>query len=192
MAVRIHADNACDLDRDFVAKLGVRLFYISTTIDGVTYYDRLDLEPPVFYKMLQETHSAPTTAQVNPQSFINEFKKAVEESSDEIIYIAFSSGLSGTYDSACYARDQIDSGRITVIDSKSASVGYGLTVIRAAWAAASGLNKDQIIAEVEDNLRRMEHIFIVGNFDMLKRGGRVSTTAATLGNLLNIKIILHL
>lgn len=191
MAVRIYADNACDLDRELLARLGVRLFYISTTIDGTTYYDRLDLDPPDFYKMLQETNNAPTTAQVNPQTFFSEFKKAVDESSDEIIYIAFSSGLSGTYDSACYARDQVDPVRISVIDSKSASVGYGLTVIRAARAAARGLAKEEIIAEIEDNVRRMEHIFIVGNFEMLKRGGRVSAAAATLGNLLNIKLILH-
>ncbi len=191
MAVRIYADNACDLDSSLLKELGVRLFYISTTIDEDTYYDRFNLDPPAFYRKLQKTNSAPTTAQVNPQTFQSEFERVIKESDDEIIYVAFSSRLSGTCDSACYARDQVDPNRITVIDSKSASVGYGLTAIRAARAAAKGFAREQIIAEIEDNVRRMEHIFIVGSFEMLKRGGRVSATTATLGDLLNIKLILH-
>lgn len=191
MGVRLYTDNACDLDRVVLDELGVRCLYISTTLNGKTFLDRYDLAPPDFYKMLEETSGVPTTAQINPQAFITEFQQVIDTTSDDIIYIAFSSGLSGTYNSACIARDRLDSRRITVIDSKSASVGMGLTVIRAGQAAARGLSKEAIIAEIEDNVKRIEHTFIVGNFEMLKRGGRVSATAATLGNMLNIKLILH-
>ncbi|MEQ8173976.1 MAG: DegV family protein [Syntrophomonadaceae bacterium] len=191
MGIRIYTDNACDLDRKVLEELGVHCLYITTMLNGVTYLDRYDLNPPDFYRMLQETSGVPTTAQINPQRFIEEFEPVINNTDDDIIYIAFSSGLSGTYNSACIASDQIAPGRITVVDSKSASVGMGLTVIRAARAAARGLSKPEIIAEIEDNVRRIEHIFIVGNFEMLKRGGRVSATAATLGNILNIKLILH-
>ena len=191
MGTRIYTDNACDLDRKVLDELGVHCLYITTMLNGKTYLDRYDLDPPDFYRMLEETGGVPTTAQITPQTFMEEFEPVVSHTDDDIIYIAFSSGLSGTYNSACVARDQIDPGRITVIDSKSASVGIGLTVIRAARAAARGLSKAEIIAEIEDNVRRIENIFIVGNFEMLKRGGRVSPTAATLGNLLNIKLTLH-
>ncbi|HHV16616.1 MAG TPA: DegV family protein, partial [Gelria sp.] len=109
----------------------------------------------------------------------------------EIIYIAFSSGLSGTYQSACIARDMVNPERITVIDSESASVGYGLTVIRAIQDIAAGKSKEEVIAGIKDNIERIQHIFIVGNFEMLKRGGRISATSAALGNLLNIKLIAH-
>ena len=132
----------------------------------------------------------PTTAQITGE-FQTEFEKIISETEDDIIYIAFSSALSGTYESACLARDLVDPKRITVIDSKSASVGYGLTVIKAAQAIAAGKSKDEVIAEIKDSIRRIQHLFIVGSFDMLKRGGRVSSTSAALGNLLNIKLLLH-
>lgn len=191
-AIRIYADNACDLDKEVLDELGVKSFYLSTTIEDHTYLDRLDLDPPEFYRMLAATDAVPTTAQVNLQEFQTEFEKVINESDDQIIYIAFSSGLSGTYQSACIARDRVDPQRITVIDSQSASVGYGLTVVRAARAVAAGKSREDIIAEIEDNISRMQHVFVVGNFEMLKRGGRVSAATATIGNLLNIKVILHL
>lgn len=191
MAVRIYTDNGCDLDRTVLNELGVGCFYISTMLNGITYLDRYNLDPPEFYRMLQEKGGMPTTAQITPQTFYGEFRKILEETTDDIIYIAFSSGLSGTYQNACLARDQLDKDRITVIDSKCATVAQGIIVIRAARAVASGLSKEEIAAQIEDDISRIEMIFIVGNFEMLKRGGRVSTTSATLGNLLNIKLILH-
>ncbi len=191
MAIRLYADNACDLDKSVLNELGVKLFYITATIKDKTYKDRLDLEPAEFYKLIAEPGIVPTTAQIPPAEFQQEFEKVISETDDDIIYIAFSSGLSGTYQSACIARDTVNPDRITVIDSYSASVGYGLTVIRAANALKAGKSKAEIIAEINDNIARIEHLFIVGNFDMLKRGGRVSATSAALGNLLNIKLILH-
>lgn len=189
--IRIYADNACDLDKPVLDKLGVKLFYMPVTINDKTYRDRLTISPPEFYKLISKPWVLPTSAQITPGEFQTEFQKAINANDDEIIYLSFSSKLSGTYQSACIARDMVDPDRITVIDSKSASVGYGLSVIRAARAVAQGMNKEEVIAEIEDNIRRIQHIFIVGQFDMLKRGGRVSATSAIVGDLLNIKLILH-
>lgn len=189
--IHIYADSACDLDQELIESLGIKLFYLTVTVNADTYRDRLDLSPPDFYKMIADPEVMASTSQIVPEYFKLEFQRVIDETEDEIIYVAFSSGLSGTYEAACMARDVVDPERITIIDSKSASVGYGLTVIRAARAASSGMNKEEVIAEIEDNIRRIQHIFIVGNFDMLKRGGRVSSTTATLGNLLNIKLLLH-
>ena len=175
------------MDSDLLQELDVKLFYMPVTIKDTTFYDRLTIQPPEFYRLISEPGVMPTTSQITPVEFQQEFEEVIKNSSDQVIYIAFSSELSGTYQSACIARDGIDPDRITVIDSKSASVGYGLTVIRAARAIKEGKNKE----EVEDNINRIQHLFIVGNFEMLKRGGRVSATSAALGNLLNIKLILH-
>lgn len=189
--IRIYTDNACDLDQDILDQYDITLLYITVTVKGQTYRDRLDLSPAEFYKMLEDPSVMPTTAQINPAEFQAEFEKVLNETDDEIIYIAFSSGLSGTYQSACLARDMINSPRLTVIDSLSASVGYGLTVLRAAKAVQAGKSKAEVISEIEDNIRRIQHIFVVGSFDMLKRGGRVNAASAAIGNLLNIKLILH-
>lgn len=191
MAIRLYADNACDLDQDLLDQLGVKLFHMPVTIENQTYRDRLTIDPPEFYRLISRPGVMPTTAQINPAEFQGEFEKVMQESDDDLIYIAFSSGLSGTYHSACLARDMVDANRITVIDSLSASVGYGLTVIRAARAIAAGKSKEEVIAAIEDNVARIQHLFIVGSFDMLKRGGRVGAASAALGNLLNIKLILH-
>lgn len=191
MAIRIYTDNGCDLDRAVLNELGVKSFYISTTLDGQTYLDRYNLEPPEFYRLLREGSGVPTTAQITPQAFLTEFEKILAETTDDIVYIAFSSGLSGTYQNACLAREQLDQNRITVIDSKCATVAQGLIVVRAARALARGITKEDLISQIEDDVRRIEMLFIVGNFEMLKRGGRISSTSATLGNLLNIKLILH-
>lgn len=188
-AIRLYADSACDLDSDLRKQLGVGFFPLTVTIKERTYQDRVDLAPPDFYKMIARPDVLPVTSQTTPAVFEQEFQRVMDETDDDIIYIAFSSGLSGTYQSACIVRDGINPERITVIDSLGASVGYGLTVIRAARAIAAGKSKAEVIAEISDNIRRMQHIFIVGNFDMLKRGGRVSTAAAAIGNLLNIKMI---
>ena len=189
--IMLYADNGCDLDKDVLDSIGVKLFYMTTIIKGSTYIDRLTIDPPEFYRLLEEPGVTPTTSQVNIATMQAEFAAVIKEPDTEIIYVAFSGGLSGTYQTACIAREAVDPERITVIDSQSASVGYGLTVVRAAQAIAVGKSKEEVIAEIEDNVKRMQHIFIVGNFEMLKRGGRVNPAAAALGDFLNIKLVLH-
>ncbi|MDD4109777.1 MAG: DegV family protein [Prolixibacteraceae bacterium] len=187
--IRLYADNACDLDLEFLEQLQVKMFYMPVTIKDKTYRDRLTISPGEFYRLIAEPGVIPMTAQITPVEFQEEFERVMKESDDDIIYIAFSSGLSGTYQSACIARDMVNPERITVIDSQSASVGYGLTVIKAVHDIAAGKSKQEVIAGIKDNIERIQQIFIVGNFEMLKRGGRISTTSAALGNLLNIKLI---
>lgn len=189
--IRIMADNGCDLDLELLDRLGVEIFHMPVTIDQVTYRDRLDLLPPEFFRMLKEARTLPATAQITPAVFGMRFQEIMQQSDDDIIYIAFSSGLSGTFQSACMAGSEINPERITVIDSKSASVGYGLTVIRAAEAVCSGKSKEEVLEAINDNIARIRHEFVVGDFEMLKRGGRVSATTAALGNLMNVKLILH-
>jgi DegV family protein with EDD domain len=187
--IRLYADNCCDLEQDYLQELGIDYIALKVNINGKSYRDRVDLSPSQFYELIKEAGVMPTTSQVNPAEFEEEFRKILEEGDNEIIYVAFSSGLSGTYQSACIARDMVDPQRITVIDSRSASLGYGLTLIRAAQAIARGLSKEEVIQEIMDNIQRMEHVFIVGDFEMLKRGGRVSAASAFIGSLLSIKVI---
>jgi DegV family protein with EDD domain len=190
--IMLYADNACDLDKDVLDKYEIKLFYMTTMIKGRTYRDRLTISPPEFYQLLEEPGVVATTSQVNIATMQREFEEAMQDSDVEVIYVAFSSGLSGTYQTACIARDMVDPERITVIDSQSASVGYGLTVLRAGQAVAANRSKEEVIAEIYDNINRMQHIFIVGNFEMLKRGGRVNSAVAMIGDLLNIKLILQI
>lgn len=190
--ISLYTDNGCDLDRDILDSYGIKTFYLSTVIKGAAYQDRLTISPPDFYKLLEEPGVMPTTSQVNLADLHLEFSRVMDQSDDDIVYIALSSGLSGTYQTACIARDEVNPERITVIDSRSASVGQGLTVIKAAKALAMGKSKAEVLTEIEDHIKRVQHIFIVGNLEMLKRGGRISPAAARIGDLLSIKPILEL
>ncbi|MGI5911461.1 MAG: DegV family protein [Syntrophomonadaceae bacterium] len=189
--IRLYTDSGCDLDIAILKQLQVRLFCLSVTIKDKTYQDRLNINPTEFYHQIAEPGVIPRTAQIPPAVFEEEFTRVMAEGDDDIIYIAFSSALSGTYQSACVARDMVNPGRITVIDSQSASIGLGLIVVNAAHNIVAGKSKEEVIAGINDYISRIQHIFIVGNFEMLKRGGRISTTSAFLGNLLNIKLIAH-
>lgn len=188
----LYSDNGCDLDRDRLENLGVRMFYLPTMIRETTYIDRVNIEPSEFYRLLEQPGTLATTSQVNAATFQQEFEAVLQDVDAEIIYLAFSGGLSGTYASACIARDMVDPGRITVIDTKGASVGQGLTLITAVRELAAGHTKAQVIAAIQENIDRMEHVFIVGNLEMLKRGGRISPAAAAIGDLLNIKVTLQI
>ena len=154
--------------------------------------DRLTIDPPEFYQSIGGTGGNSNHFAGKHCEYAGGIRSVMQEQDTEIIYVAFSGGLSGTYQTACIARDMVNPERITVIDSRSASVGYGLTVLRAAQAVAAGKSKEEVMAEIDDNINRMQAIFIVGNLEMLKRGGRVNPAAAMIGDLLNIKLILQI
>ena len=136
----------------------------------------------------------PTTSQINVNTFEEEFKKHVKENKS-IIYVGFSSALSGCVNSARVARENVleeySDADITVIDSKSASLGYGTLVCYANEMRLRDCPKDEIVKWVEDNKLKMNHWFTVDDLHHLKRGGRISATAAVVGTLLSIKPILH-
>lgn len=190
--ITLYTDNGCDLDKEILDGLGIRSFYMSTLINGVTYQDRLSISPSQFYGLLGEPGITPTTSQVNLADFHTEFSKVMRETDDDVIYLAFSSELSGTCQTASIARDLVNRERITVVDSRNASLGQGLMVLQAARSIAAGKEKREVLNEINEMIKRMESIFIVGNLEMLKRGGRINPAAAMIGDLLSIKPILQI
>lgn len=188
--IKIITDSACDLDGSYLDELGVTVVPLSVHFGSEAYYDRVTIDPKTFYKKLNESEELPKTSQVTPVNFVEEFRKYLNDGY-YVISLCFSSALSGTYQSACIAKEMLDTEKLTVIDTKAASVGFGLIVREAALMVKSGKSKEEIINRVEFLIPRMEHIFAVGSLDMLKRGGRISTTQAVMGKLLNVKPILQ-
>lgn len=188
--IKIYTDSSCDLDVDVLNDLGVKMIPLTVHFGEELYKDRITIGTREFYEKLKNHNELPKTSQVNPAVFKEEFQKGLDEGY-HIIYIAFSSRLSGTYQSGCIARDMLDKECIDVIDSKAASVGQGLIVREAAVMVKEGKSREEIIERVEYLKDRMEHIFAVGSLDMLKKGGRISTAQAVIGTLLNVKPILQ-
>ena len=142
-----------------------------------------------FYELQRQGNYA-STSQINVLEYEKYFEEALKEGKD-VLYISFSSGMSGTYQTACLCKNELQESypnqRIICIDSLCAAVGEGLLVEEVDKKKREGLSMDELVDWIENNKMNLCHWFTVDNFDHLKHGGRVSAVAATLGNTLNIK-----
>ncbi|MGD6855284.1 DegV family protein [Bacillus infantis] len=193
MSVKIMADSASDLPLHFFKDNDVLLFPLQVLLDGQEYKDLITIEPKKVYDSIRSGQT-PKTSQVSPVDFEKEFRE-LARSGREGIYIAFSSQLSGTYQTAAMVRDQVKEDypdlSLSIIDTKCASLGAGLIVKEAARLSAEGASLEEIEKDILFRSRHMEHLFTVEDLDYLARGGRVSKASAFLGGLLNIKPLLH-
>lgn len=188
-------DSCSDLPRDFVEKNNIPALGINVMLNGREFVD--DFGKTVTYKEFYDAvrkGEMPTTAQVNSETYKEEFLKHVKENKS-IIYLAFSSGLSGSINSANIAKDEIleeyKNADITIIDTKSASLGEGLIIYYAYDMLKKGCSKEEIVNWVEKNKLKVNHWVIADDLNHLKRGGRISGTQAVVGTLLNIKPVIN-
>lgn len=193
MQVKILADSACDLPFHFYTDHNVTLLPLKVHLNGKEYEDVKTIDPKMIYEAIRNG-SIPKTSQISPLLFEEIFTK-MAENNETGIYIAFSSELSGTYQTAVMILDQVKEKYpnydLTIVDSRCASIGQGLIVKEAARLAAENASKEDILQDVLFRKNHMEHLFTVGDLEYLAKGGRVSKTSAFIGGLLNIKPLLH-
>lgn len=188
-------DSCTDLPFEYIEENNVNVVNFVCNFRGREYSD--DFGKTLGYKEFYASVRAgemPSTAQVTLYNYMEVFKKYAKEGK-ALIYFCFSSALSGSYNSALMARtavlEEYEGADITVIDSKSASLGEGLLAYYALEMQKKGSGKQEIIDWLEDNKLKLNHWFTVDDLGHLKRGGRVSSTAAFIGTILDIKPILH-
>lgn len=190
----ITTDTTADLPESYIQEKGLGVMSLSYTIDGETYERGHDLPVEEFYAKMR-AGSLPTTAQVNPEGAKKIFLDMMTEHQCDLLHIAFSSGLSGSYNSARIAAGELaeeyPDHKVIVIDSLCASLGEGLLVHKALCNQAAGMSMEENAAWVEEHKLNLVHNFTVDDLFHLHRGGRVSKTAAILGTMINIKPILH-
>ncbi|MFJ7932871.1 DegV family protein [Sporosarcina sp. NPDC096371] len=191
--MRIFADSACDLPKSFFKDNDVTLFPLRVLIDDNEYDDILSIDPKDVYNAIRNGKQ-PKTSQVSPELFLENWQQ-LASSGEEGIYIAFSSELSGTHDTAVMTSKQVKETdpdtTLIIIDSKCASLGYGLLVKEAVRLRDNGESLQDIEKKIRFMAEHMEHLFTVEDLDYMARGGRVSKTSAFIGGLLNIKPLLH-
>ncbi|TRM11889.1 DegV family protein [Lentibacillus cibarius] len=189
----ILADSACDLSEEHYKALNIKMVPLTVQLNGQEYKDGQEITPKSVYKAMREGE-IPKTSQVSPQTFKTIFT-SYAEAKQPLVYLAFSSGLSGTYQTAKMMEQEVKEtwpeAELHVIDTKCASIGYGLVILRAAQLAKEGASTGEIIETAKYHADHMEHVFTVDDLEYLYRGGRVSKTAAFVGSLLNVKPILH-
>ena len=195
MKTILFTDSCCDIPISFVRDNNIQVMSIRVNINGDDIPDDLgkSIAHKDFYALIRNG-KLPTTSQVNVDTFEKNFRKYVSEGYS-IIYIGFSSALSGCVNSARLAKEiideEIEGADITIVDTKSASMGLGLLVYYAANMLRDGKSKEDIINWLEENKLKVNHWFTVDDLNHLKRGGRVSSTVAIVGTMLSIKPIMH-
>lgn len=189
----ITTDNNADLPKEYYGEHGVGCMYFSYTMDGTHYTHEKFLPENEFYAKMREG-SMPTTAQVNPEEAKDVFEPYLKAGKD-VLHIAFSSGLSGTYNSCRIAAEELleeyPERSIIIVDSLAASLGQGLLVYLAQKMKEEGSDMESVAQWTEQHKKNIVHLFTVDDLNHLYRGGRVSKTAAVLGGMLNIKPVLH-
>ena len=196
MSIKIITDSSCDLGINFIEENNIELIQLLLNLDGETLKDDLgkSLGYREFYEKLR-AGSMPSTSQINIYTFEEKFKELLDKGY-EILYIGLSSALSGTFNSANMARNNIleenPNAKIAVVDSISVSMGLGMLIKKACKMIEEGKMLEDIVQWIEENKNKVIHAILVDDLKHLKRGGRVSASTAAVGSILNIKPLLKL
>ena len=191
----IYTDSACDIAPEILEEWGVKVIPLTFMFqDEDKQYSNYDLSAKDFYGKMREGKVAKTSA-INIATFKEEFGKILADGCD-LLYIAFSSGLSTTYNSANIAaeelREEYPDRKIITVDTLSASAGMGLLVYLTVQKKNEGASIEQAAQFAYNNRLNLCHWFTVDDLVYLKRGGRVSPTVAFVGGLLGFKPIMHM
>ena len=190
----IATDSTVDLPKVFLEENHVLTISLSYVMDGVTYKDLDGLSHEEFFEKITNG-SLPTTSQINPEEARKALEPVVKEGK-EILYLGFSSGLSGSYNSVRMAAEDLmedyPETKIVTIDSLCASMGEGLLLYKTLQLKEQGKNLDEIAEWVEANKLHICHNVTVDDLNHLHRGGRISKTTAVLGTMVKIKPIIHM
>ena len=191
MGIKIITDSSCDLPREYVDDNNIEVISLVLNLNGQIIKDDLGktLSYKDFYQKMRDG-ATPTTSQVNAHEIEEAFIKHIKNG-DSIIYISISASLSGTFNSANIAKNNLleeyPEAKIELVDSLSASIGQGLLVLKACEMRDNGASIEEIVEWIEENKRKVIHTILIDDLNHLKRGGRISGATATIGGLLNIK-----
>jgi len=185
----IYTDSSCDLAKEMIEKYDLKVMQLEVTIDDGEPILNCDIEAKDLYDKLRDGAMAKTNA-VTPGYFEEHMRKSLEAGKD-ILYIGFTSGLSVTYNNAAMIigelQDEFPERTIKPIDSLCASVGQGLLAHYAAVKREEGLSLEEVFQQVMAMKDNIHHQVTVDDLFFLKRGGRVSATAAVAGSILSLK-----
>ena len=189
----IITDSTTDLPKSYYEEKGIPVISLSYMMDGVTYEDMNGLTGQEFFSKIKEG-SMPTTSQINPAQAKSAFEPYLQEGKD-ILYIGFTSGLSGSYNSVRMAIEELEEEypdrKLIAIDSLCASMGEGLLLYKAVELRDQGKSMDEIAEWIENNKLNICHDVTIDDLFHLHRGGRVSKASAVVGSIIKIKPIIH-
>lgn len=191
----IATDTSADLPQDYIQTNKIPIVSLYYIIDDITYGYKChkNLSVKDFYAKMR-AGATPKTQQVNPEQAVDIFSAVLEQGKD-ILYIGFSSGLSGTTNSCVIAAEELKEKypqrKIAIVDTLAASLGEGLLVHYALRMQKHGKSMQEIVAWLEENKLHLCHNFTVEDLVYLQRGGRISKATAFFGTMIGVKPVLH-
>ena len=188
--IRIITDSLCDLTMDYAKELNIDIMPLTVRFGEDDFTCGIDLTNEAFYDKLTNDSNNPSTAAVNPFEFEEIFKKYID-AGDEVVAVLFSKYMSATFQSASIAAENINSDRLYLIDCETGAMGQGLLVETAVTLRDEGKSAKEIADTIQVLLKKTATYIVVDSLEYLKRGGRISKSAALLGGLMKVHPVLQ-
>ena len=188
--IRIITDSLCDMTMDYAKELNIDIMPLTVRFGETDYKCGVELSNEDFYDKLENSGVAPSTAAVNPFDFEEIFRKYID-AGDEVVAILFSKYMSATFQSATIAADNIQSEHLRLIDCGNGAMGQALLIETAVTMRDNGLSADEIADNIRALLPKTMTYIVVDTLEYLKRGGRISKSAALIGGLMKLHPVLQ-
>lgn len=188
--IKIITDSSADLPKEVFQKLNINVLPLLINFGEESHLDGVDINIEELFEKIETSDVFPNTAQVTPPRFAEAYEKYLKEGY-KIISIHLSSCMSGTYQSACLAKQMLESDDIYVVDSQNVTSGLGLLAYRAAILRDRGLSAEEIVADLEESKEFISSSLCFESLDNLVRGGRITKTVSVVTGVLGIKLILE-
>ena len=193
MPVRIVTDSACDLPQALADELGIVIVPLSIRFGAEEFVDRQDLSVAEFWRRSKASAVLPSTAAPSPGAFEVAYRTLKEEGATGVVVVSLSGELSATIQSAqLAARSVADDISVTVVDSRSVTIGQGMIAVAAARRAAQGASEAEVAALVTSLAERTQVWGALDTLENLKKGGRIGNAKALLASVLSIKPIIEI
>ncbi|MDQ0150508.1 DegV family protein [Eubacterium multiforme] len=188
--IKIITDSTVDLPKNLLKELNVEVLPVLINFGEESYLDGIEITLNEVFKRIDEGDVFPTTAQITPNRFVESFKKYLDEGY-KVLAVMMSSGMSGTYQSACIAKQMLETEDVYVVDSQTITSGLGLLVIKAAQLVDKGLPIEEIVKELEEIKPYINSSLSFDSLDNLVKGGRLPKAVSVVTGMLGIKLILE-
>lgn len=191
MSVAVVTDSTGYLPAGLARAHGIEVVPLRVTLGERAGRDALDVRPAEITAALADPATSVGTSRPAPTEFASRYRVLLALGAEEVVSVHLSRELSGTWEAARIAAEEVAPGRVRVVDSRSAAMGLGFAALAAAKAAAAGLTGENVEAAAAEVAARSRVFFCVDTLDHLRRGGRVAATAAWIGTVLAVKPLLH-
>lgn len=189
--IKIITDSTADLSKEIYDKFDIEVLSLMINFGEESYLDGVEINTKEVFERIERDNILPTTAQVTPNRFMEVYNKYLNQGY-KIISIHISSAMSGTYQSACIAKDTLESEDIVVIDSQNVTAALGILVLKAAKLKEKGYSIHQIENELNKIKENIKLSVCFESLEYLVRGGRISKTAGIVGGMLGIRLIVEI